>query len=373
MRIPLNWKLIIPALIVLHACSSNSEETQELSIAEITELFVILNDEQTETANLKTGLLEQQKVEIWSEATGIVDLPPGEISSIFPRHEGYITNVKALAGNKVHEGSVLGHYEHPHLLDMQLEYLKAKEQLMYLDSVLHREQILGKEKAVPLKNVQATLTERNKARLETATMSEKLKMFGIDPDAISAEHLVSALPLKSPISGFIESVKIHPGMYITPETLCFKIFGNKHQHVELTVFREQLEHMKKGQRVLFSLSGSDMEYEGEIFLVNRAIDPQSTTANVHVHFDDENIHLTTGSRVNARISVFQDSLYTLPKDEVIRIGNKYRIFNMKHGEYHPVWITVGREGTDWIEITGPDSIFNNQIVLQGNYYLQGSL
>lgn len=358
-------------------CNDQSKEIQPEDLptgGAIQEEVVSLNTAQMKEAGIETGILAKRPITIWTEATGRVDLPPDEIASVFPRHEGYVRSLNVLVGSPVKKGQILGWYEHPDLIDMQLDYLKKSDELVYLDSVLRRETALAKAQAVAEKQVQASELARNKCALELDAMKQKLEILGIDPVSIRNEGPARQIALRSGITGFVETVNVHPGVYITPETLCFRIFGNQHQHIELTVFREQLSKIKKGQAVKFRIHGETEVHNGEVFLVSPSIDPESTTASVHVHFDEKMHDLAPGTRIDARIAVEQDSTFFISKEEVIRIGSQYRVFTAEEeNRFKPHWIEIGREGDDWLEITGPQDIFRQKLVTKGNYYLQGSL
>lgn len=334
---------------------------------------VILNESQLNEAGIQTGMLEKRPITIWTQATGRVDLPPDEMASVYPRHEGYIRSLNVLVGSPVKKGQVLAWYEHPDLIDMQLDFLKKSDELVYLDSVLRRETALAKEQAVAEKQVQATALAKNKCAIELDAMKQKLDILGIDPETIRKEGPTRQIPLRSGITGFVETVNVHPGVYITPETLCFRVFGNQHQHIELTVFREQLSRMKKGQAVRFRIHGETDQHDGEVFLVAPAIDPESTTASVHVHFDEKLHDLAPGTRIDAEIAIEQDSAFSIHKEELIRIGSQYRLFIEDNDGFRPIWVETGREGDDWMEIIGPPEIFGKKLVIHGNYFLQGSM
>ena len=360
---------------LLSSCGSGEEKMNGTPEAGNSDPVVMvgLNPEQIQEAGIRTGSLEKRVITDWVQGTGMVDLPPSGISAIFPKHEGYISDIHVLAGSQVKKGEVLGWLEHADLVDMQMDYIKKQDEFSFLDSMLKRETELASAQAIPEKQLKATRLSRDKARLEWMAMEKKLRIIGMDPDRIRTEGPVSRVPLRSGISGFVEQVGVHPGMYVTPETQCFRIFSPDHQHIELTLFREQITRVKKGQKVLFRVHGDPEEHDGELFLVRPALDPGSTTSSVHIHFDESSHPMMPGTRVDARIAVETDSAYTLPKEEFVRVGDRYRIFLQKDGQFVPVWVETDREGEDWIEITGPSDLFMQTVVLTGNYYLQGSL
>lgn len=359
---------------LLTSCGSDQEEMNGMPEAgkPDSSVMVGLNPEQIQEAGIRTGRLEKRVITDWVQGTGMVDLPPSGISTVFPKHEGYISDIRVLAGSEVKKGEVLGWLEHADLVDMQMDYVTKQDEFRYLDSMLKRETELASVQAIAEKQLKATRLSRDKARLEWMAMEKKLRLTGLDPDRIRTEGPVSRVPLRSGISGFVEDVSVHPGMFVTPETQCFRVFSPDHQHIELTLFREQIAQVRKGQKVLFQVHGDPEEHDGEVFLVRPALDPGSTTSSVHVHFDESTHPMMPGTRVDARIAVETDSAYTLPKEEFIRVGDRYRIFLEKDGQYMPVWVETNREGDDWIEITGPEKIWQETAVIKGNYFLQGS-
>ena len=184
-------------------------------------------------------------------AAGYMTVPKENIAEVRTYIGGYLTSSPFLPGDYVTEGQLLVSLENLEYIDMQRDYLKAKEDLIYLKTVYERQVVLSEEKITSENSRQQAESEYNSALADFESLRKMLKLIGINPDKIQPEQISSTINLYSPISGYITKVNAVKGKYVDPTDMIYEIINTNYMQVELKVYEKDILKIKKGMKISF--------------------------------------------------------------------------------------------------------------------------
>jgi hypothetical protein len=95
-------------------------------------------------------------------------------------------------------------------------------------------------------------------------MAEKLRALGINPNNLNAGNIKRSVAVTSPVSGYISSVNVKMGQYVSPTERLFDVVNTGDIHLALKVFEKDhssrlglLKMVGKRKKLLSYLKKSD--------------------------------------------------------------------------------------------------------------------
>ncbi len=201
-------------------------------------------------------------------------------------------------------------------------------------------------------------------------------MAGLSPKKIAQNGIQQYVYVQAPISGYIVKNNLNQGKFLSANAEMMEIIDNDHMHAELSVFSSDIDKLKKNDKFIFKLNGSDKEYKGYIKLISQGIDNQTKTINVHGHFSDKERLLKVGTFINAEILIGEGKLVNaVPEEAIIDFEDKKIVFKAKSkDEFLPLEVTLGNTDDGFVELkTIQDNDFNINIITHGAHFLKGEL
>ncbi|HEU4575961.1 MAG TPA: efflux RND transporter periplasmic adaptor subunit, partial [Chitinophagaceae bacterium] len=289
--------IFLAGLVFLMSCGNNNspdlaaETPVETHNEESNE--VMLTQAQFNTAGIEFGSVEMKQISGTFKANGVLDVPPQQMVSISVNMGGFLKKTDLLQGMRVKKGQLIAIIENPDFVQMQQEYLDAKSQLEYAKADYERQQELAKENINAQKTLQQAKASFLSLDAKTNALKERIKVVGLNLNAVEQGHIQSTINIYSPISGFVTEVNANIGKYVNPTDVLFEIVDTEHLHAELTVFEKDVPKLQIGQRVRFTLANETTERIAKVYLIGREIS-SDRTVRIHCHIEKEDIHLLPG-------------------------------------------------------------------------------
>ncbi|ACT92245.1 efflux RND transporter periplasmic adaptor subunit [Dyadobacter fermentans] len=301
---------------------------------------------------------------------GKIDVPPqSTISLSFPLG-GYLKSTTMLPGMRVRKGQVLAELEDMQFIQLQQDYLTAREKLELAQSEFARQEDLNVGKASSDKVLQQAKAEMETQRILMNALARKLEVIGIAPAKLSADHISKTVPILSPIDGFVSRVNVNVGKYTAPTDMLFELVDPKDIHLALHVFEKDLHTLSVGQRVTAYTNGDpSRKFTAKIILIGKSL-TDDRLAEVHCHFDRYSPSLVPGMFMNGEVSVSGSKAMSVPEDAVVRWENKSFVFvERESGEFEMVEIVPGgiMDGFQQISAAGIDAA--SRVVIRNAYSL----
>ena len=260
-----------------------------------------------------------------------------------------------------------------------MDYINAWSQLQYLEKEFKRQKRLYEEKVGSGKEFQRIQSEYNSIRGAVKGYEAQFNLMGLDPTRIQKSKIYERTPVLSPINGFIRLVEVKTGQYVQPQTEMFEVVNINHIHADLMVFEKDMSKVRTGQKVKFKVESSpDKELEAEIYAVGKAFEQDPKAIHLHAEIENKEGLLIPGMYVRGRIMVDKVLAFALPREGIVRDGEKYYIFiaNKEKDseeykwEFTPKEVAIGTEDDGWVEIKPLEDLENNVMFAQNNaYYL----
>ncbi|RXK86827.1 efflux RND transporter periplasmic adaptor subunit [Filimonas effusa] len=352
-------------LIMLTACGGGKKEAEkETAKAGSTEdvTSVSFTPQQLKSVGIETGKPLMEKISGLLRVQGKIDVPPQSTVSLSFPLGGYLKSTTLLPGMPVKKGQVLAEMEDMQFIQLQQDYLTAKE--LYELAVLEhsRQKDLNASKASSDKVLQQAKAEMEKQRILMNALGMKLEMIGIDAHKLDAGSLTRTVHIKSPINGFVSKVNVNVGKYTAPTDMLFELVDPGDIHLSLNVFEKDLNSLSVGQKVTaYTNANPDKKYMAEIILISKSLNADRA-AEIHCHFENYHATLVPGMFMNGEIAVDNKEALTVPEEAVVRWENKFYVFvdagnnNFRMTEIVPGISSKGRQQIEANGITAQTSL-----------------
>lgn len=344
--------LILSTYFIFSACSSDKQVvTQEQTAASETQ-EITLTDSQMRSLSIQFGDILASKMSSEINVQGRIDLPPQNLISVNFPVGGYLKSTKLIPGMHVSKGEVIAIMEDQGIVQLQQDYLQSVTRLALAKAEFERQKTLAENNAGTTKAYQQAESEYELQSINVKSLSEKLKLIGIDPAKLNTSTISGQVPIRSTINGFVSKVNVNTGKYVQATETIFELIDPDDIHAALTIFEKDLPYIKKGNKVSITfIDDPKQTYAAEVILVSQDID-DNRTAIAHCHFRNKPKTLLPGMFVEANISLDARLVSTLPEDAVVLFGNQHYVFYRKSGStlvMKPVDVGLSKEGR--IEIT----------------------
>ena len=373
----MNMKQIIHIILIstLISCSAPESAEQTTEDTAQTSERVTLNKAMLEKAGILTGTITRKVMGASLTVNGVVDVPPQNLVSVSFPPGGYLHSTRLMPGMRVRKGEVIAEMEDPSLVQLQQDYLVARARLTFLEREFARQQSLNVDKVSADKVFEQVRSDFDGQRAMVSAYAEKLRMIGIRPEDLSAEHISRRVSLRSPINGFVSAVHVNIGKYVQPADVLFELINPDDIHAALSIFEKDLTKVSIGQKVSISfVDEPEKIYDGEVILVNRNVD-EDRMAVAHCYFKSKPAQLLPGMFLNARIHVKETDVPALPESAVVRFEQREYVFvESAAGVFDMIVIRTGDREDGMVEILeGAERLEGRKLVIQNAYSLLGAL
>lgn len=337
-----------------------------------------LTQEQIETMNIQFGDFSQIKINDYVGATGTLGLPPNALTSVSAKAGGFIKNSnKYVEGSYVKKGVIMAYLESSAFIQYQREYLEVTAVLTFAQQELDRQKKLVKANAGVEKNVQRL---RSEVDMKTATLkglAKQMAYLGINVAALTPDNIVQRVPIYAPMAGYITSIKMHNGMYVTPEMELMEIVDEKHLHLELDIFEKDIANIKEEQPISYTVPalGNNI-YEGEVHIIGKEFNTDNKTVRIHGHLENDRPKFIKDLFVEAKIWLNDQTVKALPEKAIIKDGASSYIYvaNDQASEdeikFEAIRVVQGTTDNGFTSVKLIDAIPDEmKIVTGGAYYV----
>lgn len=337
-----------------------------------------LTKEQIKTMNIQFGGFSEIKINDYVSATGTLGLPPNALTSVSAKASGFIKNSnKYVEGSYVKQGVIMAYLENPEFIQHQQKFLEVAAELVFDQQELSRQKSLVESNAGVEKNVQRLQSEVN---MKTATLkgiAKQLAYLGIDADQLSPDNIVERVPIYAPMGGYITSIKMHNGMYVSPELELMEIVNENHLHLELDIFENDIANIKEEQKISYTVPAlGNTVFNGEVHIIGKEFNTENKTVRIHGHLEKVRPRFIKDLFIEAKIWLTDQTVQALPEKAIIKDGASSYIYvaNDKTDEdeikFEQVMVMPGTTDKGFTSVKLIDKIPDGmKIVTNGAYYV----
>ncbi len=371
-----------------NAGKEKAKERQELETAQKAGLKpgeVMISQKQFESVGIQLGNVEQKNLTDLVKANGFLTLPPQQSASISAFMGGVVKSIFVRVGDYVKKGETLALLEHPDYIQLQDDYLKAKNNFAFLEKEYSRQKELLQNNATAEKRFQQTESDYNTAKATYKSLGSKLKIIGIDVEKLEHGEIVSSCPIVSPINGYVQTVGVNLGKFADPLKEIFSVVDNSQLQLTLQVYEKDIYKIKTGQKIYFTVPNQkDVTGNATVFSIGKALDESTKSFTVLAKVsnrDKKDFH--PGIYVNAFIETGTNKVSALPHEAIIEEGRRNTVFVLsrtisndeeKEFIFRTIDVKVGITEAGFTEITFlEEPPKDTKIVVKGAFFIESEM
>ena len=372
--------LISAFFIAFVSCNGGTKgaaETKEVEV--LPEDIVELRADQIKLANIETGAIEMQSMSGKLKVSGVVSVAPQNMATVCMPMGGFVKSTSLMPGNVVRKGQTLAILENQDFVDIQQNYLEAKNKFEFAEADFKRHSELYKNDVYSEQNVQQVTSDYKNLKAQVRALEQKLAMIGINPASLNADDISSSVAVVSPISGFVKAVNINIGKFVAPADVMFEIVNSDKLFLELTLFEKDADKVAEGQKIEFFINNETEQHEAVIYQTGKSISADKTY-KVYASVPGVCKNVLPGMYVNAVIEADGNKVAAVPADAVVSFDDKDYIFifdkdkeeaGKPFTEYRMIEIHKGVTDSGFIEVILPEGfdIQTAKVVIKGAYNL----
>jgi membrane fusion protein, heavy metal efflux system len=323
MRTFIKMLFSVQTVLLFLTCSNPQEAAVET--AHTDDSTIDLTQTQIQTAGIKMGKIEERQISGVIKANGHLDVPPQQLISVSAPLGGFLKSTDLLPGSKVNKGQLIAVIENPDYIQLQQEYLEARNQAEFNKADYDRQQELARENVNAQKTLQQSKANYLNSLARKNGLAARLKLINIDPASLQEGNITSMAKIYSPINGFVTAVNVNIGKFVNPSDVLFTIVDTEHLHAELTIFEKDILKIKMGQKVRFTLANETSERTATVYLIGREI-RQDRTITIHCHIEKEDKNLLPGMYLQAIVETGGVMVTALPEAAIVDYQGKKFVF-----------------------------------------------
>ena len=325
------------AACFLNACQPESKDKEKAEKAQeeaakekagVKPGEVMLTKKQFDIMKIELGSPVTKNLTNLIRANGFITSPPKNKATVSPVIGGVVKSITVLPGSYVKKGQVLAYLEHPDYIQLQEDYLKAKSSLVFLEQEYNRQKNMLSDSATSKKLVQQTVSNYNTTKATVLSLKTKLNLLGISVNSVDNGNIVSAVPIISPISGYVQKVNGNIGKFADPAQILFEIYDNSSLFIDLQVYQQDIGKIHVGQQLYFNTPSLGYDnIKANVYAIDKAFDSTNKSITVHARVE-RNVRkdLLPGIYVNAFIETGTANVTALPDEAIFKTGETENIF-----------------------------------------------
>lgn len=340
-----------------------------------------LTAQQMKTIDLRMDSVQSRELDATIRVNGALVLRSQHMGEVASLMGGVVRSILVKDGQRVSRGQVVATIENTEVVALQREYFSAYKDCEMARIEKERQESLSQQGAGVQKNRQQAERQYQTAHANMSGLARQLMQMGISTSAVARGQFTTSFPLRAPISGTVSQLTATLGSYADMQTPLMKIRDNSAVECDLNVFERDLAKVRKGDRVLLSLTNqSGVSVGGEVYAINNYFNDGSKSVSVHVRLDPhQQANLIDGMYVTGRIATGRQRCRALPSNAIIMADGKSYIFALneeaKDGRYvfsrHEV--TTGVSDNGYTEVALCKHIRQGQPIVTSNAFYLASL
>ncbi|WP_433830988.1 efflux RND transporter periplasmic adaptor subunit [Flavobacterium anhuiense] len=364
-------KYIVAFISALFLISCGKKKNEESKSAENKSIDIIkLSPEQVKNAGLENGNPTIKNVKEILQLQGTVTVPPKSVISISIPLGGYVKSTNLIAGMNVQKGQVLAVLEDMQFIELQQNYLMAKEKFELAQNEYKRQKELNANKAASDKVLEQITTEMRTERITMSSLEQKLNLLGINAKTLNVGNISKTIKVISPINGLVSKVNVNIGKYVNPTDMLFELIDKKDIVLTLNAFEKDVTSLSIGQTVMAYTNASDAKkYAAKIAFINQSLNGDRA-AEIICNVNSYNPDLLPGLFVNAEVEIENQKALTVPEDAVVRWEGKFYVFtDIGNNQYQMNEVKSGVKNEGFTQITSDAISSSSKVIIKNAYTL----
>lgn len=267
-------------------------------------------------------------------------------AEISPRVAGFLREVKVDLGQAVRQGDVLATVDSAEVSGAKAQYVSARAALTLAEVTAERTRSLTRTGSVAGKAELEVLTTLNQAQTSVMDAEQKLRNLGFGDaelaEIIRTKDIRNLLGVVAPIGGTVVVRHAVQGEAVQATSQLFAVADTSRMWLWIDVYESDIDHVKPGQSVTFTISGADPQGAGyaalgEVTWVGTEVNDRTRTTRVRAEVENPSGHLRANQFGQAEITIgTEHKAVVVPRAAVQRKDGTDLVFlPQADGSYRP--------------------------------------
>jgi cobalt-zinc-cadmium efflux system membrane fusion protein len=321
----------IATSLVFASCNNNNtethgEETEHHDEHENTNTAT-LTDEQMKSIKIEFGSIEKKQLTASLKANGLLRVPNNNKADATALFGGIIKTILVQIGNTVTKGQTIATISNTSFIVMQEDFLSTSAKVDLAQMEFERQKTLKEGNATALKSYQQAETELKSLKAKKASLQNQLALAGINTETLTSENIQSVINIASPISGTVSNITVNIGTYADANTSIAEIVDNSQLHLDLYVYEKDLQKLKVGQTIHFTLTNNPgKEYDADVYAISNTFEENTKAIAVHAKVKGDKQGLIDGMSITALVSLENATVDAVPTNAIVNHEGQDYIF-----------------------------------------------
>jgi RND family efflux transporter MFP subunit len=317
--------------IVFASCNSkktenHGEETEHHDEHENSNTAT-LTAEQMKSIKMELGSIEKKQLTTSLKANGLLRVPNNNKANATALMGGIIKSILVQTGNSVSKGQTIATITNTTFITMQEEFLSTSAKVDLAQMEFERQKTLKEGNAASLKVFQQAEAELKSLKAKKASLQSQLALAGINTTTLSSENIQSVINITSPISGTVSNITVNIGTYADANTSIAEIVDNSQLHLDLYVYEKDLQKLKVGQTIHFTLTNNPgKEYDADVYAISNTFEQNTKAIAVHAMVKGNKQGLIDGMSITALVSLENATVDAVPTNAIVNHEGQDYIF-----------------------------------------------
>ncbi|MXN89646.1 efflux RND transporter periplasmic adaptor subunit [Flavobacterium sp. Sd200] len=363
--------IVTAAILALVSCGKKEEtETKAETTQASAPNIVTLTPEQAKNAGIVVGSPEEKELSGTVQLQGEVTVPPQSLVNVTFPLGGYIRKTNVQPGMHVQKGQVLAIIEDMQYIQLQQDYLTAKELFNVAEMEYTRQKELNAKKASSDKLFEQISAERETQRIATASLKQKLELLGVNVSRLTSANISKSISILSPVSGLVSKVNVNVGKYVAPTEMLFELTDMNDVMLTFNAFEKDVQYLKTGQQLdVYSNDNPEKKYTAKIQFINHSLNADRA-AVVTAKLYRYDVVFIPGLFVNANIHIKNKKQLALPQEAIVDWQGKSYVFEDKgNGSYTMIAVKTGILQDGFKQFESETITVSSKLVVKNAYSL----
>lgn len=322
---------VLATSIVFASCNSKTTESHGEETGHHDEHendnTATLTDEQIKSIQIEFGSIEKKQLTSSLKANGLLRVPNDSKANVTALLGGVTKAIPVQIGNSVKKGQTIATIYNTTFITMQEDFLNTSAQLDLAELEYERQKTLKEGNATALKSFQQADANLKSLKARKSSLQKQLELLGINTSSLSNETIQSEINIKSPINGIISNITVNIGSYADANTTIAEIVDNSQLHLDLYVYEKDLQQLKVGQTIHFTLTNNPgKEYDADVYAVSNTFEENTKAIAVHAKVKGDKQGLIDGMSITALASLENATVDAVPTNAIVNHEGQDYIF-----------------------------------------------
>lgn len=312
---------------------------------------VAMDDATAKSAGIEVMTAGPVKIRSTLQLQGEIQFNQDRVAHVVPRLAGVVVRSAKDLGDTVKSGELLAMLESQTLADLKSEHLATQKRLELAQTTFQREKRLWEDKVSAEQDYLASRQALTEAEIAHRTAEQKLLALGLTHDAVMRTEGLTRYEIRAPIGGVVIEKHLVLGEAVKEDASIFTIADLSTVWAEMTVYPNDLDSVKTGQKVTVRATALNAEAEGRVSYVGSLVGEQTRSAKARVTLQNPDRSWRPGLFVTVDVVQDETEVPVAVLVDAVQSFRDWKVVFARYGEaFEARPVELGRSDGKWVEV-----------------------